>query len=200
MGNEATCQVEIGKRRGEGKVLLESEELIVRGELRTKFPFRELKSVVATDDVLAFDFNGEHVRLHVGRDAAKWAQKILNPKSVVDKLGVKPGQKVALLGGIDESLARDLTDKCDGSTRLRKDCDAIFFAAEKKDDLAKLAQLRASIVPNGAVWVIHPKGVQVIRDTDVMAAAKEAGLVDVKVVSISKTHTSAKLVIPKNAR
>jgi hypothetical protein len=33
-----------------------------------------------------------------------------------------------------------------------------------------------------------------------MAAAREAGLVDTKVVSFSDTHTALKLVIPKAAR
>jgi hypothetical protein len=39
-----------------------------------------------------------------------------------------------------------------------------------------------------------------IRDVDVMAAAREAGLVDNKVVGFSTTHTALKLVIPKANR
>jgi hypothetical protein len=44
--------------------------------------------------------------------------------------------------------------------------------------------------------VIRPKGKAVITESDVMAAGKKAGLVDVKVVSFSETHTAEKFVIP----
>jgi hypothetical protein len=39
-----------------------------------------------------------------------------------------------------------------------------------------------------------------VRDVDVMAAAREAGLVDNKVVAFSATRTALKLVIPKSQR
>ncbi len=39
-----------------------------------------------------------------------------------------------------------------------------------------------------------------IKDVDVIAAAKAAGLVDNKVVAFSTMHTSLRLVIPVNQR
>ena len=53
---------------------------------------------------------------------------------------------------------------------------------------------------DGGIWVVSPKGDPTIRDVDVMAAAKAAGLVDVKVARWSDTHTALKLVIPKALR
>ena len=52
----------------------------------------------------------------------------------------------------------------------------------------------------GALWVVYPKGQKHIAQNDVMAAAKSAGLVDVKVVSFSDTHTALKLMIPISRR
>ena len=46
------------------------------------------------------------------------------------------------------------------------------------------------------IWAIYPKGVQVIREAEVRAAAKQHGLVDVKNASFSDTHSGLKLVIP----
>jgi hypothetical protein len=53
------------------------------------------------------------------------------------------------------------------------------------------------LVPNGAIRVVSRKGrLETIRDVDVIAAARAAGLVDNKVASFDDTRTSLRLVIP----
>ena len=52
------------------------------------------------------------------------------------------------------------------------------------------------IKPDGAVWIVRPKGRKDVTEAETMAAGKRAGLVDVKVVSFSETHTAEKFVIP----
>ncbi len=201
MGNEALCRVEIGGEAADAKALLETEELIVRGAVRAKIPFREAKDVAAEDGVLRLRWNDREVRVHVGRDAAKWAEKIRNPKSVIDKLGVKPRQRVSVIGSVEEAFLADLVKHgVDLARRQRRDSDIIFFAANARDDLARLDELRRALAPAGAIWVLRPKGGGAITESDVMAAGKAAGLVDVKVVRFSDTHTAEKLVIPVSKR
>jgi hypothetical protein len=84
--------------------------------------------------------------------------------------------------------------------RLVRDNDAIFFGATRASDLAQLATLKTLMKPNGALWVIRPKGRPEISETAVMAAGSAAGLVDVKVVRFSSTHTAEKFVIPLSKR
>ena len=73
----------------------------------------------------------------------------------------------------------------------------LFYAVDSLDDLSRLGELRGAIQPKGAIWAVSPKGKgAVVKDTDVMEAAREAGLVATKVVSFSETHTALKLVIP----
>jgi hypothetical protein len=74
--------------------------------------------------------------------------------------------------------------------------DIIFYGASTRSALAKLVPLQKNIARNGAIWVIRPKGVAAITERDVMEAGKAAGLVDVKVVRFSDTHTAEKFVIP----
>jgi hypothetical protein len=201
MGNEATCRIELDGTASDAKVLLETEELIVRGRPSLKVPFRDAKNVAAADGVLTLDFGGRSLRVHVGRDAAKWAEKIRNPKSVLDKLGVKSGQKVSISGAIDAAFIDELRNRgVDVSTRVRKSSDVIFLAAPNREELAKLAALRDALDDAGAIWVIRPKGSDAISEAEVMAAGKAAGLVDVKVVRFSETHTAEKFVIPVTKR
>lgn len=53
---------------------------------------------------------------------------------------------------------------------------------------------------SGVVWVIRLKGRPEVSERAVMAAGKAAGLVDVKVVGLSPTHTARKFVIPVSQR
>jgi hypothetical protein len=194
MGNEAQCRVEIDGEAAEAKALLETEELILRGAVKAKIAFRDARDVIAEEGVLRLRWNERDVRIHLGSSAAKWAEKIRNPKSVADKLGVKPGQKISVVGTIDAGFLAA------SSKKLQPNSDLIFFAANAREDLARLPQLRENLAAAGAIWVVRPKGASAISEGDVMAEAKAAGLVDVKVVRFSDTHTAEKLVIPVSKR
>jgi len=134
----------------------------------------------------------------------KNAKKVREPerdyshRSLLDKLGVKPGQRICVLGVNDAAFHSDLAALVPDAAfeKPRKDTDLIFLAAEKLTDLARLKSLEASMKRNGAVWVVYPKGQKHIREADVMAAGKSAGLTDVKVCRFSETHTALRFVIP----
>ena len=73
----------------------------------------------------------------------------------------------------------------------------IFFAAHAPRDLSRLEAIAGRLEPAGAIWLIRAKGRGApISERQSMAAGKQAGLVDVKVVSYSDTHSAEKYVIP----
>jgi hypothetical protein len=122
---------------------------------------------------------------------------------LLDKLGVKPDSRVALIDVDDDEFRIELrgrtSDVAEGSAPA--DSDLIFLAADSVDELLRIAALGDRIKPDGAIWVVSRKGKQAtLRDVDVIEAAKSAGLVDNKVVSFSETHTALRLVIPKHLR
>jgi hypothetical protein len=113
------------------------------------------------------------------------------------KLGVKPGQRISVLGIDEGGFADELAAAgADVSTRLRKVSDMIFFAANDRDDLERLRELRPYINPNGAIWVVRRKGKDaVLKDTDVIDAGLAARMVDNKIVAFDDTHGAMRLVI-----
>ena len=117
---------------------------------------------------------------------------------LIDKLGVKPGQKVAVLGVESAEFLADLAARVPEYSRGERvpRADLVFFSAESKSDLSQLKSLAKSIDRNGAVWVVYPKGRTHIREVDVIAAGKSAGLIDNKVCSFSATHTALRFCIP----
>ncbi|MBV8516708.1 MAG: hypothetical protein JO197_04820 [Acidobacteria bacterium] len=196
MGNEVLCRVEVDDTFADAKALLETDELIFRGGLKLRVPFREMQNVSARDGVLQLQWHARSIRVHAGAEAEKWAEKIRNPKSVADKLGIKRGQLISISGTLDAAFLDDLRARgADVSSRIRANSDVIFVAANTRKDLGKLAKLRPSLAPAGALWVIRPKGIDAITESDVMAAGQAVGLVDVKVVRFSDTLTAEKFVI-----
>lgn len=127
----------------------------------------------------------------------------ISTRPLLDKLGVKPFHRVSVIGVDDEAFWAQLIDRAADSVkgRLRQDSDLIFFAADSLSELQHLSRLKTYLVSNGGIWVVSLKGKAAkIKDVDVSAAAKAAGLVDNKVVSFSATHTSLRLVIPVSQR
>ncbi len=202
MGQEAFCTAQFGGKTSRGKARLETGELVFRGEFRITIPFRQIRSLQARDGKLTIRFSEGTASFELGPQAEKWAEKIKNPKSLLDKLGVKPESKVVVLGVRDDGFLKQLQARLakPAATRPAADADIIFFAAETREELKQLARVKKSLQPAGAIWVIRPKGTPAIKDSDVIAAGKAAGLVDVKVAAFSPTHTAEKLVIPVKLR
>jgi hypothetical protein len=202
MGLEAQCTARLDRRRSQGKARLEATDLRFRGEFRLDIPFSKMRAVRARDGVLRIETGEGVVALELGSAAEKWADKILHPKSVLDKLGVKSGQVVSVIGVDDAGFLPQVQERGAEvvSGRPRKDSDLIFFAVDKTSSLGRLEVLKRSIRPEGAVWVVWAKGRQELKEDHVRAAALRVGLTDVKVVAFSSTHSALKLVIPLRDR
>lgn len=117
---------------------------------------------------------------------------------LLDKLGVKPGQRIYVLGVKDAVFLKDLAERIPDFVRDKpaSGADIIFLAAEDIKVLARLKSLAGAIVKNGAIWVVYPKGQKHIREIDVINAGKSAALTDNKVCRFSETHTALRFVIP----
>jgi hypothetical protein len=202
MGSELPCKATVGDRTGSGKALLETSELVFRGEkkdFRFRIPFESIKKVVAVGDRLVIDGPKVHVVLELGaKYATRWAEKIKNPPGRLDKLGVMPESKICVVGVDDAKFRSELEARAPTAVfgKLIEGADLIFFGATKSSELPRLSKLKESLAPTGAIWVVRPKGVDTIGEKDVRDAGRAAGLVDVKVCAFSPTHTAEKLVIP----
>jgi len=122
---------------------------------------------------------------------------VASTRPLLDKLGVKPGAKVAIVDLDDAGFVSLLRQRTSDIVRGKPSspCDLVFFGAEGAEDLKRLKDLKTWIEPNGAIWVVRPKGARsAIRETDVIDAGLAAGLVDNKIASFSDTHGAMRLV------
>jgi hypothetical protein len=203
MGNEAKCVARIDGKRVEGKALLETGELVFRGtECRVKITFGEMKGVSAAGGELRIITRDGEFAFAVGKAAEKWREKILHPKTRVEKLGVRAGLRVAVIGDVEKEFAKELKQSkaeiiADGAAG---DAEAMFLFVEGNGDAGKIARAAKRISGAAGLWVVYPKGKKEITEGDVLGAGRKAGLKDVKVVGFSATHTALKFVLPVEKR
>ena len=144
-----------------------------------KIPRGEVRKIEALDGQMHVHHSAGVAVFHLGEDAGKWAEKFLHPPSRLDKLGIKPGLKVALTGRHEPGFREELEKA--GASIVKSGAELRFLAAENREDLKKLS---------GPLWVIYPKGVKQITEMDVLGAGRAAGLVDTKIAAFSKTHSA----------
>lgn len=173
----------------EGRLQYEAPKLLFRGARRRVWDGEALKGVRADGAELVL---ADGSRFALGEvQAPRWAEAINNPKGRLDKLGVKPGMRVAVVGVADGGLADELAGRGAIVVNDLSELDLLFYAADSAEELARIGDLVPALAEKGALWVVSRKGkAATVKDVEVMAAAKSFGLVDNKVVGFSETLTA----------
>ena len=195
MGQELDCRMQYQGRTLAGKAYFESDHILFRGEERLKIAIKDLQSVAAEAGMLHLDFPGGPASLELGAAAEKWAHKILHPPSRADKLGIKPGLTVRLAGEFDREFHLELRDvqMVDGESQSGPD---LFRRAGARGARPNSETRRRRSSPPARCGWSTPRACQLIREIEVIAAGRAAGLKDTKVASFSSTHTALRFVIP----
>jgi len=194
-----------GKPRiAEGTVLLETDDLIVRGDARVKVPRRDIQNVSRRAGVVTITAPQATVKLTLGEPAAtRWEAKLKEaPKRLIDKLDVKPNAKVWLLDVTEPELETQLAERTSEVSRGKsaRERDVVFVGVERDAHLPRIERALNAMLDDGAIWVIHPKGRDGVADTSIFEKAKTLNLTYTKVARVSETHTAEKLVRPRASR
>jgi hypothetical protein len=209
MGYETKCRVRVDDHSGkirdaDATVLLETDDLIVRGEARVRIPRASIQRVASRAGVVTITSPTAIVCMTLDdKSAATWHKKLEEPpKRLIDKLDVKPGAKVWLVGVVDERLVEQVHERTSNAVRGRSasNCDVAFVGVESIAQLGRIERALDAINERGAIWVVHPKGTGGVADTTIFGKAKTLGLAYTKVARVSDTHTAEKLVRPASSR
>jgi hypothetical protein len=121
----------------------------------------------------------------------------VSTRPLLDKLGVRPGSKIAIVNLDEDGFVKQLKERTKDvvAGKPRKKVDLVFMGAENVGDLRRLDEVKSWIEPNGAIWVVRLKGGRgPLRDTDLIDAGLAAGLVDNKIASFSETQGAMRFV------
>lgn len=126
-------------------------------------------------------------------------------RSVPDKLGVKPGQVVALhdpANLLDSGLVADIRSRAPGEPG-DEPLDLAILVVDAEVDIASfLRAYRARLKPAGGIWLVTPKRGRpgYIRGEDLIPIGLAERLVDNKVCSVSEGLSGMRFVIRREDR
>jgi hypothetical protein len=202
MGREANCLCDWNGETARVKALVEPPELILRGEIRRKLPFSALRKVRAEHGALRFEFGSDVVTLKLGQAAAeKWAKAILTPPpSLAKKLGITPESTVWVIGTVDDAALESALGEARKASR--KDANVIVARVNTATELAQAFKSAAKDTSAGIpIWIVYRKGPgHAINEADARSAGLAAGIVDVKIASVSAQLTGLKFVKRRNPK
>jgi hypothetical protein len=191
MGREATCRCDWGGTVAEVKALLESGELILRGGLRKRLPFDELKKMKVETDRLCFTVSGEEVQLLLGAAAEKWALAIETPPpSLARKLGITNKTVVQTIGNMDDlGLKSALAEAARISAR---ESDLIVANVDTPEAVeAALREVKTQLAKGVPIWMVYAKGPgHALNEAAIRTTLRSNGMMDTKVASVSAKLTA----------
>ena len=196
MGREAQCTCIWNGKKSSVKVLLESSELILRGELRKRIPFLKMQGVKAVGDELRFTFEGKPAALLLGPAvSAKWAEAVLKPPpSLAKKLGISPETTVWMIGPVDGSALKAAL--AEAKSVSRRTGNLILARVDTPADLHSTLLRAADQLSAGIpIWFIYRKGPgHPLNENLVRTTALATGIVDTKVAAVSAEFSALRFI------
>jgi hypothetical protein len=122
-------------------------------------------------------------------------------RSLVDKLGIKEGHRVAILGAPAgyAKILRELPLRVKPAKELHGEKDFVHFFTNSRPELErKFPALKSTLAQTGMLWISWPKGSSGVttdlNENLVREIGLSNGLVDVKVCAIDETWSGLKFV------
>jgi hypothetical protein len=202
MGREANCECTFEGTTAKVKVLLESDELIVRGDIRMSIPFKSLQRVRVEAESLCFNFERHPVLLRLGATVAEsWAKKIKSPPpSLAQKLGITDKTVLRTIGPIEDRVLLSALSSSGALIRVERP-DLILSCVDTPESLAATLQTaKTQLARSIPIWLVYRKGPgHPLNESGIRTTLRARGLMDTKVASVSPELTALRFNLPKSS-
>ena len=124
-------------------------------------------------------------------------------RTVVQKLGVKPDERVEIAGDVGPGLRRDVKEALGrGLVRSGALDGAIVLVESLEDATEALVRYRPRLRDTGYLWIVTRKrGYEgYLNQLSLVPHAKRLGLIDNKTCSIDEERSGIRFVVPRTLR
>jgi hypothetical protein len=192
MGREAICKCDWAGTTATVKVLLESTDLVVRGEIRKRVSISGLRNVEVQSGWLRFNASGDQVQIFLGAPAAeKWAIAIkAPPPSLARKLGITNESVVRTIGSINDKTLNAALAEAAQISAIRPDM-MVAYVDTPESLNAALRAGKPQMLKSIPIWFVYPKGPgHPLNESTIRSLLRNNGMVDTKVASVSSQLTA----------
>jgi hypothetical protein len=124
-------------------------------------------------------------------------------RTAVQKLGIKPEQRVEVTGDVGSGLRRDVKQAVGRGLVKSGELDGAIVLVESEDEAKEaLVRYRARLRDTGYLWVITRKRghESYLNQMALVPHAKRLGLIDNKTCSIDDARSGIRFVVPRALR
>ncbi len=124
-------------------------------------------------------------------------------RTAVQKLGVRPAQRVEITGDVGSGLRRDVKEAVGRGLVRSGVLDGAIVLVESEDEAKEaLVRYRARLRDTGYLWVITRKRghESYLNQMALVPHAKKLGLIDNKTCSIDDDRSGIRFVVPRALR
>jgi hypothetical protein len=202
MGTVVEGTVIVGGQRVNTKADFASDHVTFSGGRRGEVPYSKIVVVATAKGLLKLRVDGAMMEFPLGTKVDRIAAKIRKPPTLMDKLGVTSNLQVAAVNVDAKAFVAEL-HQANPDARMGsppRPVDLLFLGVRGRDELDRIAGAIDDVKPDGGLWVIYPKARRDLRESDILAAGRAAGLKDIKVARVSTTLTALMFMRPVDAR
>jgi hypothetical protein len=124
-------------------------------------------------------------------------------RTAVQKLGVKPDERVEVTGDVGSGLRRDVKEAVGRGLVRSGQLDGAIVLVESMDEATEaLVRYRARLRDTGYLWIITRKRghESYLNQMTLVPHAKRLGLIDNKTCSIDDVRSGIRFVVPRALR
>ena len=124
-------------------------------------------------------------------------------RTAVQKLGIKPAQRVEVTGDVGSGLRRDVKQAVGRGLVRSGELDGAIVLVESEEEAKEaLVRYRARLRDTGYLWVITRKRghESYLNQMALVPHAKRLGLIDNKTCSIDEDRSGIRFVVPRALR
>ncbi|MFA5943930.1 MAG: hypothetical protein WC876_05645 [Candidatus Thermoplasmatota archaeon] len=202
MGTIVQGTVTVGGQKVNTKADFASDHVTFSGGRRGEVPYTKVEVLGTARGILRLRVDGAIMEFPLGSKVDRVAAKVRKPPTLMEKLGVKANLSCAVINVEAKAFLIEL-EKANPDAHIgapAKPVDLLFVAVRGRDELDRIADSVDHVKPDGGMWVVYPKGRRNLREVDVLAAGRAAGLKDIKVARVSTSLTALKFVFPVDER
>lgn len=131
------------------------------------------------------------------------AERDYSHRSTVQKLGVKPDDRVEVTGDVGLGLRGDVKDAAGRGLVKSGELDGAIVSAESAEDAARVfVEYRQRLKDSGYLWIITRKRGHdaYVNQMTLVPTAKKLGMIDNKTCSIDDHRSGIRFVVPRSKR